>query len=146
MPNRQNQRGRSKNPDGQYWPLTYYLLKHEAWRGLSGKAIKVLCELRRRYTVKGDGKSNNNGRITLSLDEGARLLHMGKTTVQRALKELEAAGFIIKTRQGQWYGRMATEWRLTEEPYKGEPPTRDWQNIAKAKKQNSVPERSISSV
>lgn len=133
MSRRHNATGRNKNPEGAHWRLPYYLIGHAAWRGLSGNAIKVYAELRRRFVVRGDGKTNNNGQISLSLDEGARLLHMSKSTVRRALQELEADGFIVKTRQGQWYGRLATQWRLTDERFDGEPPTRDWQNIAKRK-------------
>lgn len=126
MARKANAKGRSKTPDAPYWIVPYSLLKHPAWRGLSGSALKVLCELHSRFQMYGDGNSNN-GMISLSLDEGARLLGMGKATVDRALKELVEIGFIAMTRRGHWYGRKATEWRLTDKPTKSEAPTRDWQ-------------------
>lgn len=47
-------------------------------RQLSGPALKVLVELRCRYN------GSNNGKVTLSLDEAARLLGLSKTTAKRA--------------------------------------------------------------
>ena len=80
----------------------------EAWRSLSGPAVKVWIELRSRYN------GNNNGDLSLSWDEGARLLGLGKATVGRAFQDLEARGFIVMTKRGQWYGRMATTWAVRE--------------------------------
>lgn len=119
-------------------PIPYATAKNDAFRGLSGAALKVFIELRCRYIVRGDG-STNNGEITLSLDEGARLLGLGKATVKRALDELIAAGFVKKTRQGQWYGRKASCYAVTDCPLKGKPATRDWQFSATKKKEVSVP-------
>ena len=135
MARRHNHKGRSKS-EGAYFALPYSMARHDAWRGLSGAAIKLYIELRCRYTVRGDG-SNNNGELRVSLDEAARLLSMGKATVSRAYKELEAAGFIAKVKQGQWYGRKATEWRVTDQSYGGQFPSRDWR-IPAAEKQKSV--------
>ncbi len=107
------------------------MLKHEAWRGLSGNAMKVYLELCTRYTVKGDGITNNNGELTLSLDEAARLLKMGKSTAQRALIELEEKGFIKLCKKGHWYGRQASKFAITNQKLNGQPPTKDWQNWGK---------------
>ena len=112
-------RGDSK---GQYIGLGYPTIRSPAWRSLSGAAIKVWCELRSRY------HGGNNGRLSLSLDEGARLLHLSKSTVRRALGELESRGFIVLTRKGRWYGRKASEWRVTDRrcDTDGTFPTYDW--------------------
>lgn len=134
MPKRHDNRGRSKNPEGQYLALPYATARHAAFRALSGAALKVYIELRCRYTVKGDGRFDNNGELFLSLDEAARLLGLGKATVQRAYAELEAAGFIAMTERGHWYGRKATTWRVTDRPYKGQPASRDWQQPSVPKK------------
>ncbi len=107
--------------------MPYYIARHGAFRSLSGAALKVYVELRCRYTVRGDGRTNNNGELSLALEEGAKLLGLGKATVGRALKELEDAGFIAKMKQGQWYGRQATEWRITDLPCNGKPSTKDWE-------------------
>ena len=140
MPKRHNRKGRS-NGGGPFVPVLYSMARHEAFRSLSGSALKVLFELRSRYIVRGDG-SNNNGEITLSLDEAAKLLGLGKATVQRALNELIETGFVKLTKRGQWYGRRASEYAVTDCPLDGKPPTRDWQSgpfSDAIKKQNSVP-------
>ncbi len=119
---RHDNKGRSKG-DGQYMTLPYAMVHHPAWRGLSSAAVKVFIELRSRFN------GANNGKLSLSLEEGAGLLAMSKSTVARALIELERTGFIIKTKQGKWYGRQATEWRVTDQHYDGHPPSRDWQKL-----------------
>ena len=131
MPNRQNKKGRSKS-GGQFMNLPYFQVQHPAWRALSGNTTKVFIELRSRFNGR------NNGKLRVSLDEGARLLGISKSTVQRALKELEDKGFIVKTKQGQWYGRMATEWRITDQSCNGHLATKDWQKWVKANKLNSA--------
>src|SRR5690349_24677722 len=91
--------GRSKG-DGQFIPLAYVMVTSEAFRSLSGPALKVWIEVRRRYNGR------NNGQLTLSMDEAARLLHLSKSTVQRAIAELINKGFMKRTRKGQWHGRL----------------------------------------
>lgn len=111
--------GRSKG-EGQYAPLPYALLQSAVWRALSGAAVKVWLELRSRYN------GGNNGRLTLSLEEAAPLLRLGKATVLRAFNELVAAGLIVKTQQGRWYGRLASEWAVTDRGMDGAPPSNAW--------------------
>lgn len=142
MARRTGRGGRSKYPEGQYWPLPYSQAQHAAFRALSGSALKVYVELHCRYTVRGDG-SNNNGALSLSLGDAAKLLHIGKATALRALAELESAGFIAKVKEGHWYGRKAAEYRLTDQRCKDTLPTRAWQQISR-EKQNAVLERNIS--
>ena len=119
--------GRSKRQkqEGSYLSLPYSTLNSPAWRSLSGAAIKVLLELHTRF------KGKNNGRVFLSLNDAAENLGIGKATVQRAYGELEAKGFIVKVKAGNWYNRQAHEWRLTMKHTEGskgkrEPPTHDW--------------------
>lgn len=121
----QDRKGRSKR-EGQFVALPYTTLRHPAWRSLSGNAVKVFLELHSRF------HGGNNGKLSVSMDEGAKLLHMSKSSVQRAFLELEKAGFIVKMRHGQWYGRLATEWRLTCKSYDGHSPTNEWQKNAAA--------------
>jgi hypothetical protein len=104
--------GRSKG-EGQYAPLSYAMLQSAAWRSLSGASARVFLELRTRF------HGTNNGALTLSTDEGRRLLGLGKTTVQRALVELQDKGLIVCTRKGQWYGRIASTWAVTDRPMMG---------------------------
>jgi len=114
-----NIKGRSKG-EGQYATLPYEMLHSPAWRSLSGPAVKVWLELRTRF------HGANNGRLILSLEEAARLLVLGKATVQRALVELQDKGLVIRTRRGQWYGRIASTWATTDKSINGDSPPQAW--------------------
>ena len=115
-----NRKGR--NDDEQYVKLSYRMLRSPAWRSLGGPAMKIYFELRSRFN------GTNNGHLTLSLDEGARLLGIGKATVGRALVELQAKGFIVMTKRGRWYGRQATEYAVTDKPVNGALATNIWKH------------------
>lgn len=106
---------------GQFMPVPYHTARSEAFRALSGGALKVFIEIRCRFN------GGNNGRLTLSMDEAARLLGMSKSTVQRAFSELVEKGFLKLRRPGQWYGRRAAEYIATDVSFDGYAPTRDWQ-------------------
>lgn len=130
-----NKKGR--NEGGQYAPLSYPMLNSAAWRSLSGAAVKVYLELHTRF------HGGNNGKLCLSLQEAARLLGIGKSTAKRAFAELEEKGFIAMVKRGQWYGRKATEWRLTTKSMDGRQATndwRDWRPDKPLKKQSLGPE------
>lgn len=119
--------GRSKRrEEGQYVPLHYAQLKSEAWRSLSGAAVKVWLELHTRYN------GGNNGKLILSYAEAGEALGMGKATVKRAYGELVAKGFLALEKEGNWYQRRAHEWRLTTKPVqraKGKQlATNDWRS------------------
>ncbi len=118
-------KARKPNPTGrndteQYLGISYVMAHSPAFRSLSGAALKVWIELRTRFNGR------NNGRITLSWDEAALILHMSKTTVGRAFDELEEKGFIVMTKRGQWFGRMASEWAVTDRQLDGHMPTNAW--------------------
>jgi hypothetical protein len=117
--------GKSKRTsEGQYLPLPYAQLKSDAWRSLSGSAVRLWLELHTRYN------GGNNGNLRLSFAEAGELLGMGKATVQRAYAELVAKGFLVLEREGNWYNRRAHEWRLTTKPMQGAKSkvsaTQDW--------------------
>lgn len=117
-------RGSKKAGEGQYAPLPYSMLKSDAWRSLSGAAVKVFLELHTRFN------GSNNGAVRLSYAEAAQTLGIGKATVKRAFDDLQKKGFIVLEREGNWYHRQAHEWRLTIKPMqlvRGRvPPTHDW--------------------
>ena len=130
-----------RNDTEQYLPISYVMANSPAFRSLSGAALKVWVELRTRFNGR------NNGRLTLSWDEAARILHMGKSTIGRAFEELEEKGFIAMTKRGHWYGRMASEWAVTDKPLDGHLATRAWKNWRPQSKpinSSSVPTRTIS--
>ena len=100
--------------------LTYLLLESEAWRWLRPISQSVYIELRRRFN------GSNNGKISFSLAEGARILRASKSSIQKALVELEEHGFIKLVKKGYFTHRMASEYALTDERLHGYPPTREW--------------------
>ena len=82
--------------------------------------------------------------MSLSFQRAATLLYLSKSTVARAFRELESKGFIKLRKPGQWYGRRAAEWILTDKGYDGMPPTQDWERWKPSpgkEKQKSVPIR-----
>ena len=117
----------NRKSEGQYVPLPYAQIKSHAWRSLSGAAVKLWLELHTRYN------GGNNGRLTLSISEAAKLLGLGKATVQRAYKELVEHGFLVLEKEGNWYGRQAHEWQLTTKPMQRvrgrEAPTHAWRQF-----------------
>ena len=100
--------------------LTYPLIESEAWRWLRPISKAVYIELKRRYN------GLNNGKISLSQSEAAHILKASKTSISRALKQLETHGFIKLIKKGYFTGRMASEYALTDEQLDGYPPTREW--------------------
>ena len=113
-----NKTGRSQ--DGIYARIEFEFLKSDCFRQLPGAAVKVFFDLRSRYNLY------NNGKITLSLDECARLLSMGKGTAIKALSDLEERGLVRRTKKGRWLGRKASEWELTMLPRDGHMATNEW--------------------
>lgn len=114
-----NHKGRNKSA-GAFLPIPYTMARSDAWRSLSGSAVKVWIEIRCRYN------GFNNGELSLSLREAASLLGMSQTTVKRAFDELVMKGFLRKTREGHWYGRRAAEYAVTDREHQGHLATRDW--------------------
>ena len=103
----------NRTSEGQYLPLPYGQLKSNAWRSLSGSAVRVWLELHTRYN------GGNNGSLILSYADAGQILGLGKATVQRAYGELVAKGFLALEREGNWYNRRAHMWRLTTKPMQG---------------------------
>ena len=100
--------------------LTYPLIESQAWRWLRPISQSVYIERRRRFN------GSNNGRISLSLSEAAHILKASKSSISKALKQLETHGFIKLIKKGYFTGRMASEYALTDEQLDGYPPTREW--------------------
>ena len=100
--------------------LSYPLIESEAWRWLRPISKAVYIELRRRYN------GLNNGKISLSLSEAAHILKASKSTISKALNQLETHGFIKLIKKGYFTRRMASEYALTDEQLDGYPPTREW--------------------
>ena len=107
------------------------MLRSDAWRSLSGAAVKVWLELHTRFN------GGKNGALHLSLNEASVALGIGKATAQKAFAELEEKGFLVRTKVGSWYHRQASEYRLTTKPMhfvRGkEAPTNEWRNWRRPK-------------
>jgi len=126
MSNKRKRRGRKVNLKGrdeneQYFAVPYRMAQSDAFRSLKPSTVKVWIELRTRFN------GFNAGEIFLGQQEGARLLGLSKSTIGRALAELEGKGFIVKTRQGIFAGGCASTFRLTDVRYNG-PATQDWKS------------------
>ncbi len=116
-----NRKGRSKKR-GKVVALGDGMLTSEAWRSLSGSAMRYYVELRRQFN------GTNNGAIHLSLEQAHKRLGMAKDTALRAQKELADKGFIRMTAKGGFHQRLAKTWALTDEPAPLTPPTFDYKN------------------
>jgi hypothetical protein len=113
--------------------LTFSMGRSPAWRSLSGAAVKVFIELRCHF----DG--SNNGKLFLSYSDAAERLRIGKSTVKRAFDELQAKGFIRKTRQGARHCRLASTWAVLDVPLNdGEPAPNDWRRWQPGRQKQNV--------
>lgn len=109
--------------EGRFSALPYSMTGSLAWYSLKSSAVKVYIELLRRYN------GLNNGMLILSYGAAAKLLGMSKSTVKAAFDELRDKGFIVCTRQGSWFERLAATWRLThraDDSPNGGLSTNDW--------------------
>lgn len=88
------QRAKGRANGHSFVALPHHLLEHPAFLELSGYATKALLLLAAQY------KGKNNGDLCATQELAARSGWTSKGSFHRALVELEAAGFIVKTRQG----------------------------------------------
>lgn len=120
----------------QFLMLERYLVQSDAWRACTPNERAAYLELKWRY------KGTNNGSIVLSVRELAAALNIGKNAADKALKDLEAKGFIeIVIRSGfNVKIKRASEYRLTEYAcdVSGELATKAFMRWA-PEKQNTVP-------
>lgn len=103
-------RPRLRDPNGQHARIYHGMLKGPAWIALSSSAIRLYVDMRLKLT------SYNNGNIEAVFSE---LRHRGwksKTTMHKTLRELEALGFIVRTRQGgiASMSRICSLYRFTD--------------------------------
>ena len=105
---RTDKKGRRIGP-ARFLKLDHWLLKTAAWRSLGTACRALYVVLAQRYN------GSNNGEISMSVREAARLLHIAKDTATKAFHELEEKGFIKRAVCGSfnWKLRHATTWILT---------------------------------
>jgi len=85
----------ARNSGGRYIAIPHMVMKSEDYRGLSGTAVKLLNALMFQFN------GQNNGDFTaawtvMSKQHGFK----SKDPLTRAIRELEKANLIIKTREG----------------------------------------------
>lgn len=90
--------------------LFRWLTQSDAWRACSPVERVAYLELKERYN------GHNNGQIGLSVRDLADALLSSKDTASRALKGLQAKGFITVMKRSAFSvkNRTSTEYRLTE--------------------------------
>lgn len=116
-----NRKGRSKQRD-RFVKLDHWLQDTEAWRSLGPAPRALYIELVKRYY------GLNNGQISMSVREARDLVNIAKDTASKALKELEAKGFIKRNVCGSfnWKAKQATTWILTTYEFDEKPATKDF--------------------
>lgn len=125
---RRPRRGRRVDPTGRsvgspkFTMLYKWFLDTPAWRSLPPTSRAVYLEIAQRFY------GSNNGEISLSVREVARLVHIAKDTATKAFHELEDKGFIRRNVCGSfnWKLKHATTWILTEHTFNDQPATKDF--------------------
>jgi hypothetical protein len=120
-----SKKNKNKQP-ASVW-LYRHTIKSDAWQALSVGARATYIELAASYNT------NMQNAVYLSIRTGAKKLGVDKKAVIRWLHELLHYGFIDMVQRGTiglyGYGR-ATQYRLTDRPYAGKPPTYDFKSWA----------------
>jgi hypothetical protein len=109
------------DPTKRYVQLRHYLLKSAAWETLPGDASKLLIDLWARYN------GINNGEITYSVRE-AEHIGLRRSQAARMFAVLCERGFLVVVRTASFTAvkKLSRTWRITDEPYRDEPATKDF--------------------
>ena len=104
----------------------YEQIESQAFRYLTGGALKLLIMVRKRFN------GINNGHISFSIREGFGLLGYAPNTIKRYFDELVDKGFLRIKEKGSftYKKRHATTWIITCEEYNNEK-TRDFKRWIK---------------
>jgi len=94
--NRRNTRIRAtgKGGNASFLALQHRMLDHPRFLSLSGRAVKTLLYLAKQY------RGNNNGDLQATWILARSAGFKSSANLRAALRELEEAGFIVRTRQG----------------------------------------------
>ena len=83
-----------KGAKGSFTMLPHHVTKSQEYAALSASAVKLIVDMLNQYHGAQNGDLSPSW--TLMQKHGWK----SKATLAKAIKELETAGFIIKTRQG----------------------------------------------
>jgi hypothetical protein len=132
-------RRHNKGRMAPFVPAYRLTLDHPAWKALSHGARSTYQALMGNYNTRMENA------VYLSARRGAEKLGSNKASIARWMRELEHYGFIVMVTPGSLgvHGNgKAPHWRLTEMPYAGTAPTREFMNwqgeLYDRKKQNPV--------
>jgi hypothetical protein len=116
---------RDKGRRPQFIMMYTYVLRSDAWKATSLGARALFMALKVYYS----SNFQNNGYVFLSKRRADEEFGLTHSMISRWYRELQYYGFIVQT-QGPCLGvegkGKAAKWRLTDEPYKGDPPTNDF--------------------
>lgn len=103
-------KGRSEK--GAFLALPHALLSHPDFRNLSGSALKVLIQLGSQYNGK------NNGDLSASFTQAKKWGMNSRTTLAKALRELQERNLIVCTREGRFInpGGLCSLYAVTWKP------------------------------
>ena len=98
-----------KKTGPRFVQLFYFMLESKAWKDLNAVERAIYVELTERYN------GSNNGRIGYSARMAGDNLKISKDTAARALRSLQAHGFIVIEKRGAFHCKIrhASEYRLT---------------------------------
>ena len=128
--------GRSA-PLTKFAAIQLWMMQSPAWQAIGPYERTILVELNGLYNGR------NNGELFLSCREAARRCNMDKDRANKAFKKLRELGFIrYRTEDlGHFSARNAQCWILTEFPFLGREPTKDFMNWRPAEKSKSRPDK-----
>jgi len=86
--------GHRNKVSGQFLAMPHAVLLSPDFVGLSGLAVKLLVQVASKYNGK------NNGGLSATFSDLSVMGWTSKSTLARKLRELEDAGFLMKTRNG----------------------------------------------
>lgn len=119
-----------KNKLEQFVPMFIKTMTSPAWRSLPHGARSLYLLMKRLYNRKKQGPVYLSGRFA------AKELNAARNTIMTWLGALSTRGFIVKIERGSLglNGKgKATLYRLTDEPFKGKPATREFLRWCPAK-------------
>lgn len=87
-------KSKGRREDGRYAGIPHRVMEAPCYKALSHPAVRVLIELIKQYN------GGNNGDLTGAWGVLGKRGLRSRSTINEALKELEAHGLIRKTRQG----------------------------------------------
>lgn len=109
---KKHQRNQHKRNPEQFIKVPHYIVRTFAWRCLTPADRATWLELAALYN------GSNNGSIAASTRVLANRMNIGKSTVARALNNLETYGFIELVRRSTFQknkDRTASEYRMTHQ-------------------------------